>query len=338
MFYRSSLEMGTKWSLKSNARDFMLNAIWIVSITFFFFSPRCYGICSIHTWLFSPFMESFLQYVGNNESQINWFEKVKESSSVGSSARPMGQWLWYGALRLTGWWVLSWSDTTQTAEGISLVSGRGRELLWVQTVRCSVCWGGGWLRAPVLPSSLVSPFLRSGAIPVNWVPAIADQHTWVNKKGYACWNSLSSVLLIFSPFLLSSQWKLCACGFLTERLWRHTWTRVRGRGGIPAWCLSAFEVIPSSPGTVLLGGSIQNDIKLDQCKGFMHVSSLSPGLFPNCPSMHTSAAAHGQKLHTMTHKYLQPRPYSSPLWTPKCPKPCEVYKNSVSKLNIQFSE
>lgn len=74
----------------------------------------CYVICSIHTWVFSPFMENFLQYTGNNESQINWFAKVKERSSVGSSALPMGRWFWHGAPGLAGWWVLRRSDTNQT--------------------------------------------------------------------------------------------------------------------------------------------------------------------------------------------------------------------------------
>lgn len=122
------------------------------------------------------------------------------------------------------------------------------------------------------------------------------------------------------------------------RLRSQTWTCVRVRDGLPARCLSAFGAIPSSPRTMLLGSSIWNGIQLDQGRGFTHLSSLSPGLFPSNPSMHTSCVAHGQKLHMVTQNYLQPRPCSSPLWTPKCSKPCEVYKNSVSKLDLQFSE
>lgn len=196
-----------------------------------------------------------------------------------------------------------------------------------------------WLRAAVLSSPLVSPSRRSAEIPVNCL-STSDCGTGVHeqiKKLTVAWKSLSSLLLILSLVLLSSHWKLCATGFLMERLWIQAQTHVRGRDGLPAWCLSAFGVIPSSPSIMLLDGSMWNAIKPDQCKGFVHPSSPSPGLFPDCPSMHTSCAAHGWKIHRMTHTCIC-RPYSSPWWTPKCPKACEVYKNSASKLSLQLSE
>lgn len=78
-------------------------------------------------------MEGFLQYAGNNESQINWSEMVKESSSVGHQPDRRGD--GFGTVpqvSQTGGFSAAAIQTKQhlllTAEEISLMVGNPRGL------------------------------------------------------------------------------------------------------------------------------------------------------------------------------------------------------------------